>query len=145
MLYFDTSAMVKQYLDEQDSDRYRAVWDYSVGIATSAVAYAEMMAVLHRKRRAGGITEERLRLAIGAFQGDWGRLYQVPVSSQLNPIIDEIVAKHNLRGFDAMHLASALLVDRSRRENATFVCADRPLNEIARIEGLDTFDRPSIK
>ncbi len=61
------------------------------------------------------------------------------VTNDLNEIIDRILATHSLRGFDAVHLASALLVYEKVPQDFLFACFDRKLIEAAQIEGLNIF------
>lgn len=49
ILYLDTSALVKKYFKEKYSSEVIAAWKSSIGIATSAVAYAELLAAVYRK------------------------------------------------------------------------------------------------
>nr|MBC8394877.1 VapC toxin family PIN domain ribonuclease [Deltaproteobacteria bacterium] len=43
------------------------------------------------------------------------------------------------RGFDAIHLASALIVSERIQENFIFVCYDKRLLSAAKAEGLEAF------
>lgn len=58
----------------------------------------------------------------------------------------QIADKHELRGYDAVQLASAIETDRLRRANGLssiiFVSADNALNSAAQAEGL-TIDNPN--
>lgn len=56
ILYLDTSALVKKYFKEKNSSEVISAWKSSLGIATSAVAYAELLAAVYRKA-----TETRVR------------------------------------------------------------------------------------
>ena len=51
ILYLDTSALVKRYFQEPYSDDVLSKWESATQIVTSAVAYAETMATIHRKKR----------------------------------------------------------------------------------------------
>jgi predicted nucleic acid-binding protein len=53
----------------------------------------------------------------------------------LNERIESLARKHALRGFDAIHLASALVIRSNGKVDAGFVCYDRTLNEAAMKEG----------
>ena len=48
-----------------------------------------------------------------------------------------LLSRHSLRGTDAIHLASALLLQGALKEKVTFACADARLVSAARAEGLD--------
>jgi hypothetical protein len=49
-----------------------------------------------------------------------------------------LVATHPLRGFDAIHLASALLLHEKIEDNFIFVCYDKTVITAAIEEGLET-------
>ena len=48
ILYLDTSALVKRYFKEKNSDELIARWRQAAEIFTSSVAYAETMASFYR-------------------------------------------------------------------------------------------------
>jgi hypothetical protein len=64
---------------------------------------------------------------------------QVPVGSAVLQLMPGLCARHPLRGADAVHLASALLLHQEGLQ-ITFACSDRNLVEAAAAEGLVTFD-----
>ena len=63
----------------------------------------------------------------------------VDVTSALNITIEKVVTTHPLRGFDAIHLASALIVSEKIKEELIFVCYDKKLIESAGKEYLVTY------
>ena len=137
--YMDTSAMVKLYLSEPGSEASIRLWRESQRIAVSAVGYAELVAAFQRKRREGIVSREGLTRAIRSFKSDWESVQVVPLSPQLNRRIDRLVADHPLRGFDAIHLASALAIRDAVGEEFLLVSADRRLLDAAQKEGLNVY------
>ena len=135
ILYVDTSALIKRYVEEEGSERVNTLWDGATGIATSVVAFAEMLAALNRKRREGVLSTAEYTRTATAFKGDYGRVILVPVSAGLNERIELLARKYALRGFDAIHLASALVIRNNGRVETGFACYDRMLNEAALKEG----------
>jgi hypothetical protein len=63
----------------------------------------------------------------------------VEVNDELNQYIDMVVGKHPLRGFDAIHLASAMIIHEKLPEDFLFVCFDHRLTHAAHEEGLKAF------
>ena len=57
--------------------------------------------------------------------------------TKLNQIIEGLLLKHQLRGFDVIHLASALLMHKDSHLATRFACFDHALNKAAEEEGLD--------
>jgi predicted nucleic acid-binding protein len=137
--YFDTSALAKRYVREPGSEGIIDLWRASTAIFTSAVTYAEMMASLHRKRREVVVSAKTFERLLVSFREDWRSLYCIEVSGGLHLPIDRLVAAHPLRGFDAIHLASAVLVYQKIPTDFVFACFDQQLLHAARREGLPTF------
>jgi len=75
---------------------------------------------------------------MGAFQEDWPSFIIVEVDNRLNETIHKVIANHNLRGFDAIHLASALAVGSAIADDFLFACYDERLRRAAQAEGLNT-------
>jgi predicted nucleic acid-binding protein len=97
ILYLDTSALVKLYAEAE-------------AVATSVVAYAEVRAALARKLREGAFSFEEHREAVEALDEDWKALDTPEATDDLVRRAGGLAEEHALRGFDAIHLASALLV-----------------------------------
>lgn len=139
ILYLDTSAILKKYFKEVGSKDVISKWKEAMGIVTSAVAYAEVMASIHRKRRELARSDRILRKAIESFQKDWETFFRVAAKDDLNDMIDRVLAAHPLRGFDAIHLASALIVHENIQEDFLFGCFDERLASAAKLENLIVF------
>ncbi len=136
ILYCDTSALVKRYIIEQGTETVDKFWERASYIATSTVAYAEAIAAFGRKKREGLLSEIEYKLIVKHITEDYRQFILVPVSTQLNSIIRRLIERHPLRGFDAIHLASAILLFTSGINDLIFSCFDRQLSEAALIEGL---------
>lgn len=136
ILYCDTSALVKRYIREPFTDTLLAGWLKADRIATSEIAFAETVSALSRRFRQGDLEEDRFLLVRGTFSRDFRNTLRVAVSEQLHPTILELVQSHSLRGLDAIHLASAMLVQNKLRESLVFACYDARLAEAAKSEGL---------
>ncbi len=138
ILYLDTSALLKKYFKEDGSTDVTSLWKGSKAIVTSCVTYAETRASIFRKKReARDIDEDIFKTVLNAFQVDWESFIRVDVNDALNDTIDRLVAIHPLRGFDAIHLASALVVHETIEEDFIFACYDRRLIKAAKEEGLN--------
>jgi predicted nucleic acid-binding protein len=139
ILYLDTSALVKKYFQERFSDHILSLWKQAGEVITSTVAYAETLAAFHRKKREADFSADAFRIAVEAFKLDWKGFFKVEVTEDLNEIIDRVLGRHPLRGFDAIHLASSLLVREYLHEDLLFSCFDQRLTQAAADEGLNTF------
>jgi predicted nucleic acid-binding protein len=142
ILYLDTSALVKRYLREFGSSEVIAKCQEANRIAASCVAFAETMATLHRKRREGSLDDRTMEAVTRTFRSDWDGFVRVDITATLNVLIEELFSRHPLRGFDAIHLASALMLSRRLPEEVVFACYDEPVLRAGRSEGLTTL--PSV-
>jgi predicted nucleic acid-binding protein len=138
ILYLDTSALVKRYFREPHSDLIVQKWQSATQIVTSSVAYAETMASIYRKKRESGLSDALIGEVVGFFHSDWQSFIRVEVSDELNKYIDPLVKKYILRGFDAIHLASAMTIYEKLADDLVFACFDRKLLYAARSEGMQT-------
>jgi predicted nucleic acid-binding protein len=141
ILYLDTSALLKKYFNEDGSRDIIVRWKEAAGIVTSSVAYAETVASFYRKKREVNINAKSFKVILDTFHRDWGSFIRVEVSDDLNDRIEKAIAKYPLRGFDAIHLASALLVHDFVTGDFLFACYDKKLNLAAQRAGLKTFPR----
>lgn len=138
ILYCDTSALIKRYVEEEGTGLVDDLWEKSKGIATSVVAFAESLSAFSRRHREGLLSGREYHTVVEKFKTDYGFFILVPIDDALNHKIETIIKKHPLRGFDAIHLASALRFTKLENNGLKFACFDRNLNEAARKEGLNT-------
>jgi len=139
ILYLDTSALVKRYFREPYSDDVIFRWKSASHIVTSFVAYAETLASMYRKKREAGLADTLIRNIADTFRKDWESFIRVEVNNELNGYIDRVVEGYPLRGLDAIHLASAMVIHEKLPENFVFACFDEELVRAAKSEGFETF------
>jgi uncharacterized protein len=136
ILYLDTSALVKLYVRVPGTDETRARLDDASMVATSRVAYPEARAALARRQREGGITRAALPRTVSALDRDLERFIVVELSAKVARRAGELAERRALRGFDAIHLASALEVEQLTGSTPSFWCFDDRLRQAASVEGL---------
>lgn len=107
-------------------------------VTTSRVAYAEARAALARARREGRIDQKAHRQVIADLDHDWEKYLIVEVTEGLVRWAGALAERHALRGFDAIHLASGLLMKQRTRMEIFFSCFDERLEQAAQAEGLTT-------
>lgn len=129
--YFDTSAFLKLFLSEPGAAIAREVWTAADVALSSALLYPEGRAAL-----AAGARLNRLELppARQAFEHLFAGVDLVAAAPDLLRRAGDLAEHHGLRGYDAVHLASAESV---RDQEVVFVCADRRLTEAAAALELD--------
>lgn len=136
MLYVDTSALVKLYVEEPLSQELSYAVDEAEAVATSLLAYTEAMAAFARARREVRLSPQEYRRVVDAFEEDWSRYITVEVTDRLVKTAGHLAASRALRGYDALHLASALSLRERVPSSMMFVAFDRALNVAAKRESL---------
>ena len=71
ILYLDTSALVKLYVDEAGSDVVQAAVSAATHVATSRVAYPEARSAFARQHVAGNLSDTDLRRIVAALDRDF--------------------------------------------------------------------------
>jgi predicted nucleic acid-binding protein len=136
-LYLDTSALVKLYVDEEGASICRqAVTDAQL-VATSVMAYVEARAALARRRRERALSPSTHRGVVRALDQDWGRYLRIEAGEALIHEAGSLAERHRLRGYDAIHLASAVLLKQRLAEPVVFSSWDVALETAARRVGLE--------
>lgn len=138
-IYIDTSAIVKKYFWESGSADVISFWRKADSLATSSVAYAEMLSACYRKNRETPGQEDIFHAIIDAFRREWDSFIRVEINEELYQEIDRLMTLYPLRGFDAIHLASALLLHRTLSDDYLFLCFDQNLKNSANAEELQIF------
>ena len=131
ILYLDTSALVKVYVAEDGSDvvlaRVKAVRE----VATSVVAYAEARAAFARHFREKRLKKSQLRAVVRHLDDDWPKYNVVDVVDSVARRAGLLAERYSLRGFDAIHLATAVQL-RAEGLRVEFGCFDDRLLGAAR-------------
>jgi len=154
VLYLDSSALVKQYVEETGSRAMNAkIESESAALErpfTSVLAYPEVHAALVKKFRKNLLTAEELRHAQKQFEPDWAfGISEIPLDASVLASIREAVRRFPLSGADAVHLASALwlrdaLAARGNSAGLTFATSDMRLAEAAQGFGLEVFNPETV-
>lgn len=136
ILYLDTSAVVKLYVRETGSKEVKKFARESAVLATSIVAYAETRAAFARLMREGVTVEKRHRERLKQFNADWESFMRIELGHAVARTAGELAEAYALRGFDAIHLASALWLNDTSGGQLRFVAFDARLRTAAERAGL---------
>lgn len=140
IVYFDTSALTKLFVEESGATTARDAAAHADLVATSMLAYAEARSAFARKRRFGEITEGLLDRVKEEFESTWENFQIFPVDESTVRRAGDFAETYSLRGFDAVHLASADALRRSFGE-ITFACFDAELARAASAFGMTLLPR----
>lgn len=133
IVYFDTSALIKRVFDEPGSDIAEALWNEGSEMVSTQIAYPEARAAAGAAHRVGRIGTSDLRNATRKIDALFEAMDLMGVDGGLARLAGDLAEDHGLRGYDAVHLASALSVDAPRVLVATW---DRDLATASSAEGL---------
>jgi predicted nucleic acid-binding protein len=136
ILYLDTSALVKLYVRERGTSQVRRLVGAARAVATSIVAYAEARAAFARLRRESPVSLRKHRQRVAQLNRDWGRYAVVELSAGVALNSGDLAERHGLRGFDAIHLASAHWLRSAQPDDVLFQAFDRRLTAGAESSGL---------
>jgi predicted nucleic acid-binding protein len=137
LAYFDTSVLVKNYIQESGSARVRELLG-TYEFVSSAIAPIELHSAVCRRHRQGELSRQSFTSILARVKQDrsfWQLVEPVP------PVLtkaEEIVVAYNVRSLDAVHLASAIVIQDSIGTPLPFVTADERQFAAARDCKLET-------
>lgn len=123
ILYLDTSAFLKLYLEEPESGLIRAAIAEAELICTHSITYAEMRAAFSRATRMNRLAASELPGKIREFEADWLTLEIIEVDEALIRRAGELAESCGLRGYDSVHLAAAVRAFEAGGRAGTFMFA----------------------
>jgi predicted nucleic acid-binding protein len=136
VIYFDSSALVKNYVLEDGSSVVAKLLLENFINATSKLTYAEMLSALVRRTRSGDLSLQKMREVVHQFEDDWNSLLIVDLHNDILPMIKKTIEKHQLKAADSIHLASAIWLKNTLKEDIAFASSDLNLLKAARTERL---------
>ena len=112
--YLDTSALVKRYdPEEPGAEEVRTLFTEVRAVLTSSLAVVEAVSAFRIKERQGVLTPEEVRLAVEALEAHAALQYRlVPPKPPVLREAKRLLLRHKRRAYDALHLATALVVAR---------------------------------
>lgn len=139
ILYLDASALVKRYVAEAGAPAVEALLVTTDLTGTSLISRAEVSAAICKAARMGAVDFDAASKSVTLFRAQWPTLFRLKVDGLVMERADMLAWVHHLRGYDAVHLASALLWQASLAEIVTLATFDRDLWAAGRQAGLDVW------
>lgn len=136
ILFCDTSALVKLYLVEAESDALKALAAEAEAIAVCRIAWAEAHAALSRRAREVPADAPSIEQAKQALAADWPHYLIVEMTQAVVERAGEFADTFALRGYDSVQLAAADEAKQISRLPVSFACFDSRLNKAARVLGM---------
>jgi uncharacterized protein len=146
IVYLDASALVKRYVQELGTPEVSELIAQAEAVGSSIISRAETAAALAKAQRLNVLTKEDAGQAVSRFRQEWPDLIRVQVTESVVVRADQAAWEHGLRGFDAVHLASALLWQEQLNQEVCFATFDRQLWQAAQSSKLAAFpqDLPTL-
>jgi len=144
LVYLDSSAIVKRYVEERGSGSIDVLYETlekveNVRAAFSVWNVGEVIGAIDSRHQRGDIdgtsTAEAIKLLVGETRkfAAMRKLMVLPISNRMLEESRDLVVKHHIYQADALQLAAARQCD-----SALFVTADKRLLECGKLEKLQT-------
>jgi predicted nucleic acid-binding protein len=132
ILYLDASALVKRYILEKFSEDVNSWIDAADMVVTSLLTRVEVAAAISRAGRMKLISTPEALAALHQFRSEWESFYRLQITESTVVRGDTLAVEYNLRGYDATHLACALMWQETLGILVTLASFDNQLIEAAR-------------
>jgi predicted nucleic acid-binding protein len=136
IVYLDASALVKRYVAEAGSDEVIELIGGAEALGTAVIGRAEVAAALAKAVRVRLLTRNAAMAALKAFTADWRDLIRLQLTEALAARAAALAWEHGLRGYDAVHLATALFWHETLGHPVVVATFDRQLWLGAKASGL---------
>jgi hypothetical protein len=133
IVYFDTSALVPIVIEEDTSITATRLWREADRVISSRLLCVEARAALAMARRIGRLNDKTLRRAVRGLEDLVAELDVVEVTADLACRAGTFAETFGLRGYNAIHLASAVLVN---DQDLVLATGDRDLLQAVKNVGL---------
>lgn len=146
LYYFDSSSLVKLYLEEPGTDQVIRLASTASGnqICSSVLTRVEIRSAIAKKARRNEVEQQDAELAVALFEDHWKtRFVRQPLSDSILDQACRLIKSHALRAYDAVQLASCMALNQAAAPSsavAVFVCSDTHLIDSAAAEGLSCLD-----
>jgi uncharacterized protein len=136
MIYADTSALVKLFVTEANSVATRVAFQDARALGTGLLTRAELGAALARGARRGILSEDEAQTARQWLRRVWPTWSHVMMNADLVSRAESLAWDYKLRGYDAVHLASALSWQSQIGHPVAMATFDQELWDAASLAGL---------
>ncbi len=135
LAYFDTSVLVKRYVEEPGAVAARRLMR-RYRLLSSVIAPVEAVSAVSRHHRAGAMSRTYFDAITGRLRADQAYWELVELDSWILERAAALILDTPVRTLDAIHIASALSVQMESGQTLPFVTADLRQREAAERGGL---------
>ncbi len=137
ILFCDSSALLKLYVVEAETDSMLEAAAASEMIAVCRVTWAECMAAMARRVRENPQDQTAIAQARERYAVDWPQFLILEVTQELVELAGEHADTFALRAYDSIQLAAILVTHLARPGGVKFACFDTRLAKAARVLGIE--------
>lgn len=134
--FFDTSALIKNYIEETGSTTVSDILASASAVYVSELTIIECFSTVKRLLVEKRITGDEYEVLKNEIRHDFRFFTRIDIEEAV-PSCEELIDVHQLKTLDSIQLASSLCV---QTEIQHFVCCDTKLLEAARKEQLPTIN-----
>lgn len=139
IVHLDTSAWVKLYVREDGSKELHKLIRRAEALAASVVAYPEARAAFARLKAEGLTSDAKHQQRLAQLNMDWENMLRVELTPTIVRSAGDLAEVYGLRGFDSIHLASALWLKEKTKTPLQFAVFDQRLKAAAVRAGVVVF------
>jgi|GEM_PF-825565 len=156
MLYLESSALVKRYVQEEGSKAVISRFERGEIIYTSVLSFAEVHTAIGRKFRDKQLDVGEKEKLVEEFATDWlFSLNILELTINTMSALPSLCRQYSLKASDAVHLSAAVWLKDSARIHALgsgaaasvieFGVSNRQLANAARQHGFQVFDPATVR
>jgi predicted nucleic acid-binding protein len=127
ILYLHTSALIKRYVAEAGSTEVSAFIEQAETVGSVLLTRVEMAAALSKAVRMNWVESREADSAWHDFLAHWQSFTRLSMTPSLAERAARLAWEYGLRGYDATHLAAALLWQETLEMPVTLATYDREL------------------
>lgn len=136
IVYWDTSALVKRYVREAGTDEVIALLESAGSVGSASLTKVEMAVAVEKTVRQGWVERKIALQAWQDFLDHWSSFTRLNIPPGTIDRASSLAWEYGLRGYDAMHLASALLWKETLETQITLATFDRDLWQAGKKAGM---------
>jgi uncharacterized protein len=133
-LYFDTSALIKKYIDEKGSDKVDELFNNAENIFVSNITEIETLSTFKRLQIENEITEKEYQQLKKEIEIDFHSFEIIELDDEVINYSKKVIEKYQLKSLDSIQLGS-LLVIKNMLDH--FIVCDKKLLEAGKKEKIN--------
>ncbi len=139
MLFCDTSALMKLYVNEVGSVQMVALAKSATSIFVAEITWVEMRAALAQRVRLQTTPSQAADEALDRLRAEWSQFQKIAADAKLLDIAGDLAAAFGLRAYDSVQLAAASAIHKATAGQTQICCFDKQMNVAAKVLGMTVF------